>query len=297
MKNIFILPTDKPSRLFIDIDNDKLTISNNSIGGQYFMNQNIYLTSDEEIKDVRPHKGKWQLEKSQILNKFPNYLTDLSECKLIIMTTDQDLIKDGVQEIDNEFLEWIIKNPSCESVEVTYNYEKYLETIEELKDSIGITPQLTKLKKVYKVIIPKEEYKQFVKCRCNNGLQAENCIMNCGHGQELSEEKAEAYARKIWGEYYDNEYDTGMDLTYGEACKNDFLAGMEWQKEQCEKELDEHLEVTKDLCLQLARKNKNLYTEDDLKDFGTFIRIEDHKPDRMFLTQDYFELWLKRNKI
>jgi hypothetical protein len=34
------------------------------------------------------------------------------------MTTDQDLIKDGVQGIDDEFLEWFVKNPSCESIEV-----------------------------------------------------------------------------------------------------------------------------------------------------------------------------------
>jgi hypothetical protein len=37
-------------------------------------------------------------------------------CK-IILTTDQDLIKDGVQAIDDEFLEWFVKNPSCEEVE------------------------------------------------------------------------------------------------------------------------------------------------------------------------------------
>jgi hypothetical protein len=30
--------------------------------------------------------------------------------KKIILTTDLDLIKDGVQSIDNEFLEWFVKN-------------------------------------------------------------------------------------------------------------------------------------------------------------------------------------------
>jgi hypothetical protein len=34
------------------------------------------------------------------------------------MTTDQDLIKDGVQAIDDEFLEWFVQNPSCEEVGV-----------------------------------------------------------------------------------------------------------------------------------------------------------------------------------
>jgi hypothetical protein len=137
MKNVHILPTDKPSRLHLgesglvlcDFVFDKSTINA----------QHIYITSDEEIKDVRPHKGKWHLEKGQILNKFPNYLTDLSECKLVILTTDPDLIKDGVQEIDNEFLGWFVDNPSCESVD--------LDTF-----SMGD-------KVLYNVVFPKEEPK------------------------------------------------------------------------------------------------------------------------------------------
>lgn len=42
------------------------------------------LVSDKIIKDVRPYYGKYHIEKMSIINKFPNYLTDLSECKLII---------------------------------------------------------------------------------------------------------------------------------------------------------------------------------------------------------------------
>jgi hypothetical protein len=42
------------------------------------------ILSDEQIKDVRPHKGKFNLEQGLIINQFPTYLTDLSECKLII---------------------------------------------------------------------------------------------------------------------------------------------------------------------------------------------------------------------
>jgi hypothetical protein len=44
------------------------------------------------------------------------------------MTTDRDLIRDCVQAIDDEFLEWFIKNPSCEGVEVQdcVNYYKIL---------------------------------------------------------------------------------------------------------------------------------------------------------------------------
>ena len=44
----------------------------------------LLVVDDSEIKDVRPHKGMWHLEGGNILNKFPDYLTDLSECKLVI---------------------------------------------------------------------------------------------------------------------------------------------------------------------------------------------------------------------
>ena len=90
MKNIHLLPTDKASRLRYNLSN--VLVFTKELYRDYGKeaNQHIYITSDEEIKDLRPHKGKWQLEKGQILNKFPTYLTDLSECKLVIMTTDQE---------------------------------------------------------------------------------------------------------------------------------------------------------------------------------------------------------------
>ena len=40
MKNVHLLPTEKPSRLFIDIDDNKLKITV-PIGGEHMMNQNI----------------------------------------------------------------------------------------------------------------------------------------------------------------------------------------------------------------------------------------------------------------
>ena len=48
-----------------------------------------------------------------------------------------------------------------------------------------------------------------------------------------------------------------------------------------------------------ASQNKNMYSEDDLLNFGAFVRIEDKKEKRLFLIQDYFKKWkqnLKRNK-
>jgi hypothetical protein len=42
------------------------------------------IVSDEHIKDVRPFMGQYHLEGGLTINKFPNYLTDLGACKLII---------------------------------------------------------------------------------------------------------------------------------------------------------------------------------------------------------------------
>jgi len=54
---------------------------------------------------VIKHKDKW-------------YLQSETGYKEILLSTDTELQKDGVQAIDDEFLEWFVKNPSCEFVEI-----------------------------------------------------------------------------------------------------------------------------------------------------------------------------------
>ena len=63
MKNIHILPTDKPSRLFIDVDDNKLKITI-PIGGEHMMNQNIYITNNEEIIEEY-----WCIDKHNVVYK------------------------------------------------------------------------------------------------------------------------------------------------------------------------------------------------------------------------------------
>jgi len=79
----------------------------------YELNQNIYITSDEEIKE-----GDWFLEKAG--RQYPIHWNDVDKlnrhCKKIILTTDPLL--DGVQAIDDEFLEWFTKNPTCENIPI-----------------------------------------------------------------------------------------------------------------------------------------------------------------------------------
>ena len=46
----------------------------------------------------------------------------------------------------------------------------------------------------------------------------------------------------------------------------------------------------------LSTKQEKLYTEEDLLNFGAFVRIEDKKEKRLFLIQDYFKKWKQFKK-
>ena len=115
MKNIYLSPTDKPSRLHLG--NSGLALCDLNFNRNTINGQNIYITSDEEIKE-----GDWCITaKGNLLQMIEGDTAlgfALLGCKKIILTTDQDLIKDGVQAIDDEFLEWFVKNPYCEWVEI-----------------------------------------------------------------------------------------------------------------------------------------------------------------------------------
>ena len=129
MENIHILPTDKTSRLFnyfgkLEIRDYIRTRENLQV-----TNQHIYITSDEEIKE-----GDYMFDVSEMA-VYECIGQGVSGYK-IILTTDADLIKDGVQAIDDDFLEWFVQNPSCEKVEYTYKIiipkqEPKKETLEE----------------------------------------------------------------------------------------------------------------------------------------------------------------------
>jgi hypothetical protein len=111
-KNIHLIPTDKPSRLAF-LHDDNLHIGTNFKKGLNVNTVNVYITSDGEIKE-----GYYLDLTHNIVMKSVFYPSSDKNCKKIILTTDQDLIKNGVQAIDDDFLEWFVKNPSCEFVDV-----------------------------------------------------------------------------------------------------------------------------------------------------------------------------------
>jgi len=83
----------------------------------YELNQNIYITSDEEIKEGDAVIHNFGMGYELEIPCDPDNLKSNTRSK-IILTTDQDLINDGVQPIDDEFLEWFVKNPTCENIPI-----------------------------------------------------------------------------------------------------------------------------------------------------------------------------------
>ena len=217
MKNIHVLPTDKPSRIYLIKSNNKLGITSNNPEftenfGSGTQNQNLFITSDEEIKE-----GDFFYSVRGVIEKaIINYPKGEHFGKLIL-TTDQNLIKYGVQAIDDEFLEWFVKNPSCEEVEVKTTF------------GVGVNVSFNS----YKIIIPKEEPKPHSFCE----TPEEKCTMNyCDENgcqnrkRELVEPKQEKLkeAAEKW---------FNKDGFYPNP-KQGFISGAKWQQERMYSEED-----------------------------------------------------------
>jgi hypothetical protein len=168
----------------------------------------------------------------------------------VILTTNKLLIKDSVQAIDDEFLVWFVKNPSCERVEVYYQLHKdeplyriiipkeepkqiYYNTVgrengvnvvkgqfNTQKEALDLANELNRkfpdLYYDWRETLIKEEPKQ-IKCYCGHTITCD-----CEPLQETLEEAAEDNAKKV-GHY---------------AGYQDFIKGAKWQQERMYSEED-----------------------------------------------------------
>jgi hypothetical protein len=209
MKNVHLLPTDKPSRLSI-LNNGKLNFGAEIMSSSNSKLQHIYITSsDEEIKE-----GDWSFNEYQKNILRFSAGVGIGLCKKIILTTDPTLILYGVQPIEDYFLEWFVKNPSCEFVEVGYGWIGLTETNNE-----GYWISIPDNKLELKIEELKQEY---VKCTCANSLEYSNCGKKCERildEQEPKQETIEEAAKKQWG----NVHRTGV---------LGFVEGANWQAER-----------------------------------------------------------------
>lgn len=212
MKNIHVLPTDKPSRL-ISAGNEFTLFKNLTIDKRC---KHIYITNDKEIKVDEPYLGED--------NNIYYLVTNVNfNGKKIILTTDPELIDNGVQAIDDEFLEWFVKNPRCESVEV----EK-----EQYHTFVGMKkyPMIPN----YKIIIPKEEPKQ------------ENCCTPIGQIKRYVDCKG--CDRKPKQETLEEAADNWVRQPMIGTKRNSFIEGAKWQQERMysvEQNIDEWFEKYK----------------------------------------------------
>jgi len=155
MKNIHLLPTEKPSRLhYYSVGNFGVSKENLN----WKQGRHIYITSDEQIKDddwvYCPvlKKAFFICLDSILMFKNLGYDSEGNSVykkewlKKIILTTDEDLIKDGVLSIDDEFLEWFAKNSDCEEVET------FIDTMGCSLENCNGNPCVN-----YKIIIPQED--------------------------------------------------------------------------------------------------------------------------------------------
>jgi hypothetical protein len=144
-KNIHLLPTDKGQRI---TKTNKGTFLFCSVVAKDFIEIrkdysgfHLYITSDEEIKE-----GDWVITPTNDIIQWAKVFQPIG--KKIILTTNPKLIDDGIQAIDDEFLEWFVKNSSCEKVEVTDYFNP-----KNIVYGHNTEP--------YKIIIPQEEPKQY----------------------------------------------------------------------------------------------------------------------------------------
>jgi hypothetical protein len=245
MKNIILIPTKGLDRnrgvLFADsLENGKLVKNfyDRNIEWKDCAYYHIYITDASEIKE-----GDWVIKISSlykgggIIQKYSFIDTQFEDIifKKIILSTDQDLIKDGVQAINDEFLEWFVENTTCEFVDVIK--EMYVPQSNgkisdgRISHEISLDPSENTLP-FYKIIIPKEELEEEFFGYDPNAPGDPDKIDDLKE-QKTLEEAAENYSRITLNK-------NGL---MSDKQVNGFIAGAKWQSKRMysEEEVLEHL--------------------------------------------------------
>ena len=256
MKNIHVLPTHKPSQLHLWTDENGSRLELCELEYSHTRNtQNIYITSDEEIKE-----GDWCIELNlggKIIEVFKckGMLSPESIIKKIILTTDQDLIKDGVQDIVSHFLEWFIKNPSCEFVKT-----KYIKTPDAVFRDRDVPYSY------YQIIIPKEEQKQalidMMKSDEESGLYDQEIKLE----DIFNDEKRQGVKDLIDAHKQDDEnYLDSFGVT-----KTQFEVYRNFNKQETLEEAVNAFKKTDVYINEIKQKQERRYSEEDMNDYANY---------------------------
>jgi hypothetical protein len=215
--------------------------------GADVLHQYLYITSNEKIK-----QGDWCIyDSGEVIQYLVKLNTD--NLKKIILTDNPDLIAEGVQPIDNEFLEWFVKNPSCERVEVENEWEGN-GTMFGFKMGNASTDGTWR----YQIIIPQEEPKQ-IKCYCGHTITCD-----CEPLQETLEEPTEEAKQRA--EIYMSLKGALEPLqeTLEEAKLKFCNDSNNWQGSS-----REDLKLGWDACAKLQAER--MYSEEDMISFAKFF--------------------------
>jgi hypothetical protein len=285
-KNIFLVQTDKPSRLHNkngelgNYPSTKLYIED--FKGNQHNSFHIYITNTEEIKD----RNCWVTNGVEIFKPLdlPEYALEYANryWKKIILTTDLDLISDGIQEISEDFLQWFVQNSDCEEAEV-----KWVKTPDGIfyhKDNVPYG--------YYKVILPQEEPKQYpiggyapgnYYCNCitckqqffgdKRAVQCEPCAIemvnvkvNINKQTEESKQDLEKDIFENLKEYYKNTPRAKVLEDWNKSSHLDKVGPT----------VDEFLENSQEQRLREAAKNSTLNFMVDSKQFITKLSYREY---------------------
>lgn len=185
----------------------------------YKIGKELFITNDEELVLGGYHFNSKYGDEPQKTNQ-----RDINSKKYweeedyyitkIILTTDQDLIKDGVQGISDYFLEWLVNNPTCEYVKVD------LIPVNTFGSEITVNGYGFD-KFIYKITIPQEESKYpiggyapgFYSCKCftckkeftgdKRAVQCEPCAIKMIQ-EEPKKEWNPTQGEEVWIKVFSN---------------------------------------------------------------------------------------------
>jgi hypothetical protein len=260
MKNIHIIPTEKPSRLAYYQEStsyNKPILQLVSTTSSDYKYQHIYITSDEEIKEgdwlfanqgankiVEIKEGNYPY--GSINNKGDKIFNSKHWKSKIILTTDPDLIADGVQAIDDEFLEWFVNNPSCEYVEYIFKYYTPYVYNSEGHTADETTPKTIHIG--YELKIPQEE---------PYDRTYQPIILSDIDKEEPKQETLEEAAKRLYPRLINDPYNPMEDDN--KENRDIWIEGAKWQSERMYSE-EEVLEL-------LEKRQDYMNSDEDIFDY------------------------------
>jgi hypothetical protein len=274
MKNLYLISTNRPSRLVLDTINNNLFLTTTEDFGTDIMKfQNIYITNDEPIKN-------WYIRNGN-LYRCSGITIPQENDKNVIMTTSQDLIEDGVQAISEEFLEWFVHNADDSGV----LFDRC--EVEKEKVILGEVLGTTYIDYNYKIIIPQETNKTHYLDELPN-MDKDVLLKMWNAAMPKLEPKQETTLEEV----AESRYGTDMDSIRGSKIydlnadvKRGFVAGAKWQQEHGQK-VGHNVQV------------ERMYSEEDmLKCWNACERFERPISEGYAPNFNQFIENLKRNKM